>query len=335
MFQMNGQTIFENIDIATIGTNRLIAFNHYSALMGEGVNCYPSDEMYTGIASNYISVAPGQRFTGGNDLVENLVVQSGTYNKICGGIWGVNNVRKYKVDGDPSSGLSYTNNLDGSSVINLVIEGTTTVLGAVSGTCHQGTEFSGAINVTINGGTFNCDVYTVGPTGMMNRDGMAVLRINGGDFSGAWSFEPVIAGYINNAPAGRILDLSGWTGDKAGLAQIYNLAKGAATEFTMFKLPEGVSEGELASMSTETTVPAPAETDAPIGGDVTTAPNNNNNGGLIFGEDETDASVSVGGDQGNSMMGLIIGIAAGAVVVIGALVVVIVVMAKKNKGKKE
>ncbi|MBR5314363.1 MAG: hypothetical protein IKU45_02995, partial [Clostridia bacterium] len=177
MFQMNGQTIFENIDIATIGTNRLIAFNHYSALMGEGVNCYPSDEMYTGLASHYISVAPGQRFTGGNDLQENLVVQSGTYNKICGGIWGVNNVRKYKVDGDPSSGLSYTNNLDGDSKINLVIEGTTKVLGAISGTCHQGTEFSGTINITINSGTFECDVYTAGPTGVMNRDCVAMLKI--------------------------------------------------------------------------------------------------------------------------------------------------------------
>ncbi|MBR5314802.1 MAG: hypothetical protein IKU45_05275, partial [Clostridia bacterium] len=321
MIGIHGQSIWENIDIATNGTQRLIAFNHWTTRVGEGVNCYPTDELYEGLASNYISISAGHRFTGGADKQENLLVQSGTYNKIVGGIWGVNN----KVTD------TYTNNLEGASMINLTIEGTTTVLGAISGTVHQQSEFSGTVNVTINGGTFKCDIYTVGPTGVMNRDSVAVLKINGGDFKEAWTMEPVISGYINNAPAGRLLDFSGWTGDKEGLAAAYKLASEAATGFTNIKFPEGVTAEELASLSGATTPPPAVETTAPTND--TTAPiNNNNNGPLVIGGDDTEENVAVG-DAGNSNLGLIIGMGVGGFVIIAVLVVVIVIMSKKMKAK--
>ena len=324
MVGIHGQTIWENIDIATIGTQRLIAFNHWTTLVGEGVNCYPSDDMYAGIPSYYISLSGGHRFRGGNDVQENIVVQSGTYNRLVGGVWGVNNKRVYKDDGT----LSYTNNLDGVSMINLTIEGTTTVLGAISGTVFQNSEFSGNVNITINSGTFKCDIYGVGSTGVMNKDGVVMFKINGGDFKEAWVLEPVISGYINNAPTGRLLDFSGWTGDKEGLAAAYKLASEAATEFTNIKFPEGVTAEELASLSGVTTPPPTVETATPSGDETTGY--NNNNGPLVIGGDDTDENVAVG-NTGNSNLGLIIGIAAGVLVIFGVLIAVIVIMAKKMK----
>ena len=126
-----GQTIWENIDIETVATNRVISFNGWATLIGEGVNCYPKDELFEGIAPNYISLSGGHRYSGKADMTTNLVVQSGSYNIVAGGIWGVNNTRKFDEDGN----LTQTNNMDGASVSNLTLEGTTTVWGQVIGTC--------------------------------------------------------------------------------------------------------------------------------------------------------------------------------------------------------
>ncbi|MBR5314989.1 MAG: hypothetical protein IKU45_06220 [Clostridia bacterium] len=316
-----GSSIWENITIETSGTNRLIHCNSYPTLFGEGIVTRPVEEDYASVASYYVSISGGHRWNGGHDLTPNVVVQSGTYNIICSGIWGANNWR--------SETTKATYNNDGETNAKLTLEGTTTVLGKISGTTHQASEFSGKTEIIINGGSYPCDIFGVGNTGMTNREGIVNIRINGGDFSSTWSLSPAALGHTNNPPAAAILDFTGWTGELASLASAYSVANMAETPFTNIKLPEGVSAEDLQGAAAETTV---AQTDAPSVADTTI-------GGVIIGTvapentDEPDAAVGVGGDNGGMNLGLIIAIAAGAVVVIAAVVVVIVVSKKKKANK--
>lgn len=228
-----GQSIWENIDIETEGTDRIISFNGYTTLVGEGVNCYPADELYSGVANRYVSLTAGHRYQGAVDSTLNLTVQSGTYNIIAGGMWGVNTTRKYNPDGSIQS----TNNLDGKTVTNLVIEGTTTVYGQITGTNKQNSEFSGDSNITINGGTFECDINVVSYMGMINTDGKAILKINGGDFTNNWSINEVAANIKNYKPSFSLVDFSHWKGSLKELAYAYV----TLTEFDEVRFPDGVT----------------------------------------------------------------------------------------------
>ena len=232
-----GQSIWENIDIETEGKDRVISFSGYSTLVGEGVRCYPSDSIYEGVDTYYVSLTGGHRYQGAVDSPLNLTVQSGTYNIIAGGMWGVNTTRNYNPDGSIKS----TNNLDGNKVTNLVIEGTTTVYGYVTGTNKQNAEFSGKTNITINGGTFVCNINAIGSTGLINADGEVNVKINGGDFSDVWSINPVVAGHKNRGPAYSSVDYSQWNGSLQDLAHAYF----ATCDFDEVKLPDGVTEQML------------------------------------------------------------------------------------------
>ncbi len=329
---VHGQTIWENVDIETTGTARVISFNNHATLVGEGVKCYPSDlEIYEGIATNYVSLSGGHRYAGGTDLTTNLVVKSGTYNIIAAGSWGVNNTRKYKDDGS----LSYTNNLDGNTKAKLVIDGTTEVLGQVIGTNRQRAEFSGTTEVIINGGKFMCDINMTGVTGFVDENGKATLKINGGDFSYAWSINDADAACAGNLPGYSLLDVTGWKGDKTNLAYVYALT----TVFSEVKLPEGTDTDELVSIyqkaeeAKATATEEDDETSAPDAEDTTKAPD---------GEDTTKAPVTTAkpettspettapvkdGDNGGDMtLWIIIGVVA---VVVVAAVVAVVLMKKK------
>ena len=316
-----GQTIWENIDIETVGENRVICFNDFPTLVGEGVKCYPQESLFAAVPQYYVSLSAGHRYEGGHDIHYNLVVQSGTYNMLTATLWGVTD----------RTGPGWTYNNEGLTQGKLTVEGTTTVMGAIYGTPQAKANFSGSTEIIINGGTFKCDIYGVGPKGMTNKDGLVTFRISGGDFTEAWGIHPIIPGHENNAPIAAVIDFSGWTGEKAQLAKIYNLANSAETAFTTMQLPEGVTAAELESLAEQTTPPPVVETDAPSD-DTTKAPDVNNNGNLVFGEDETDASVGVG-DNGGANIGLIIGIVAGVVVIV-AVVIVVIVLGKKKKEKK-
>lgn len=228
-----GQSIWENIDIETEGKDRVISFNGYSTLVGEGVKCYPSDKDYNGVANRYVSLTAGHRYQGAVDSTLNLTVQSGTYNIIAGGMWGVNTTRIYNPDGSIKS----TNNLDGKTVTNLVIEGTTTVYGQITGTNKQNSEFSGDSNITINGGTFECDINVVSYMGMINTDGNATLKINGGDFTNNWSINKVATDNKKYEPSYSLADFSDWNGSLKELAYAYV----TLTEFDEIRLPAGVT----------------------------------------------------------------------------------------------
>ena len=333
---VHGQSIWENIDIETIGTNRVISFNFWSTLVGEGVNCYPKDELFVGIAPNYVSLSGGHRYSGGVDIQTNLVVKSGSYNVIAAGEWGVNNTRRYKEADDPASGIASTNNMDGTSTTHLTLEGTTTVYGQVIGTNRQNAEFSGNVNVTINGGKYECDINLVGPSGMVNQDGMAILKINGGDFSNCWSINDLHAPAANNPPSMSILDFSGWTGDITGIAQAFNVV----TTFTKFNFPAGITQDQViaaasqlnnggSSTDTPATQPsggAPAATQPSGGAPATQAPAANDD------VKETQAAVSVQ-DNGNSNLTLILIIVI-AVLVLGLGGAVVFLLLKNKKAAK-
>ena len=320
-----GQSIWENIDIETAGKRRSISFSNYATLVGEGVKCYPADPSFEGVATNYISLSAGHRYSGGVDITTNLVVKSGSYNFIAAGQWGVNTTRKYAEDGVT---IKTSNNLDGNTRANLVLEGTTTVYGQVIGTNVENSEFSGNVNITINGGKYECDINMGGTTGFINKDAVVTLKINGGDFSSCWSVNDAVPGYKNNAPAISKLDLSGWTGDKLGLANLCNVV----TYFTDVVFPDGVTVDELAALLSEQTEPA-ATTSQPE--NETKSPENETekpaDSETEAPSEETDAVSPVEPENDDGMMAVLIaGIGIGLAIAVVAVIVVLVIVKKKK-----
>lgn len=237
MLIVKGQSIWENIDIETLSTDRVISFHSFSTLIGADVNCYPADKDKAGIASNYISLSGGHRYEGGVDLATNLVVKSGSYNVITSAIWGEGNNRSVNYNGS----INWTYNNDGDTNANLTLDGETTVYGEIIGTTKEYSEFSGNTTITINGGTYNCDIVGVGETGMKNFDGKVIIKINGGDFSKLWSIKDRADLHENNPPELSLLDFSGWTGGISGIAQVIRCAGG----FTSFKYPLGITQYDV------------------------------------------------------------------------------------------
>ena len=324
MLNILGSTIWENIDFYTDGTDRAVCFGDYATLVGEGINCYPTDDAFDGVAQNYISLSGGHRYNSSKNKTPNLVVQSGTYNKITGASWG-----------------TVATNAQENCNVNLTIEGTTTVLGVVSGTVNTKSPFGGHVNITINNGTFECDINAVGATGMTNTDGIAKIKINGGNFINAWSINQSAMGAINNMPADCSVDFSEWKGDDLNLA----FAFGVITDITNIKLPEGKTaeylqeivknyvpeetepeETEPEATEPEATDPAesqPAEATDPVEETEPEAstPSEGENEGE--GEDKADEK-----EEGGNGWILWVAIAAGVVVV--AAIIVVVLKKKKN-----
>ncbi|MBQ4116707.1 MAG: hypothetical protein IJD37_04960 [Clostridia bacterium] len=320
MVSILGSSIWENIDIATAATGRAITFDEYCTYVGEGVNCYPTDEAFEGVNTNYISLGSGHRYAASKDENPTLTVMSGTYNFITGGAWGT-----VATSGDKPIVMENAN-------VNLVLGGTTKVLGQVFGTVQAKMGFSGNVNITINGGTYECDINGVGPTGMNNTDGIVNIKINGGDFKNAWSINQASMGAANNMPAACTVDFSGWTGEKVDLA----FAHSVITDITDIKLPAGVDASEFQALidsykpaetePEETTPPAttPAESTPAATTPTATEPD----------DEETKAPATAApvvddGEEGGSNMTVII-IAIVAVVVIAGVVVGIIVSKKKK-----
>ena len=308
---ISGSSIWENIRLGAGGAERVIAFEYYTTLVGEGVECFPLDSAFEGVATNYISLAGGKRYGQGKDVAPTLTVQSGTYNKVVAGMWGVTD----KASMEPAT--TY-----------LTLEGTTTVLGQIVGTIGRASPFSGHVNITINGGTYECDISCVGPTGMLNTDGTAKLTINGGTFESVWSICATDMAMINNPPATSIVDFSGWTGETEQLAYAHYALDG----FTKVILPEGVTEETLDGyLSVEETTEAPVEdeeTDAPVEDEE----DNNDEDVEEDKKDEDEGKIDVNdGDKGGIPAWVWIVVVVAAVVIVGAAVAVVIVVLKKNK----
>jgi hypothetical protein len=207
-----------------------------------------------------------------------------------------------------------------NATTHLTLEGTTKVLGQISGTVTQNSLFSGHVNITINGGSYPCDIYGAGPTGMKNEDGTVDIVITGGDFSECWSINAYVESAPNNIPLTSVLDFSEFSGTKEALALAYSVSTG----FTQVKLPGSVTEDQLIEIAgkVETEAPEVEETEAPE--DETDAPEKDN-------EKEDDVNVGVGDAAGNSNNMLIIVIIIAIVVVAGFGTAILIVLTKKKK----
>ncbi len=317
-----GSSIWENITIETIGTERVMSFGSHPTLIGEGVDTHPADSAYNEVAANYVSLSGGHRYARGDDQIPTLTVQSGTYNKIVGGLWGV------------SIGKEMTN-----ATTYLTLEGSTTVLGAINGTIGKNTDFSGHANITINGGKYACDIFGVGPTGMTNTDGTVDVIINGGDFSEAWSICKTAPSISKNAPALSVLDFSGFTGETKDLARAFAVS----LDFDTVKLPEGVTEADLLAMVDKDAIPETAapetaapETKAPETQAVTSVVDDESPADIetdkVDEEEEKDNTVPNDTQESSSNLTLILIIViVAAVVVLGGLGVAIIVLLAKKK----
>lgn len=189
---MNGESIWENIDIVTSGPERVISCNGYRTVFGEGINCRPLDPSKAGDPIQYVSISAGHRYSAVESKDFHVIVRSGTYYAIAGGVWGV-----------------LTNTSLRNVNVNITLEGTTTVLDRVVGTSFKKTPFGGYVNITINGGKYNGYIYGGGTTAFINSNAEVRLEISGGDFSGIESIAPLDpeaeAGYV---PKTAVLDVS-------------------------------------------------------------------------------------------------------------------------------
>ena len=206
---ISGSSIWENINIVTSGTERVICFEHYPTLIGKGVKTRPYDPVFEGVASCYVSLAGGKRYGKGVDVMPTLTVQSGTYNKVVAGMWGV----------------SATTRME-STTTYLTLEGTTTVLGSIIGTTGQVSPYGGNVNITINDGTYDCDIFAVGKTGLSNNDGTVNVKINGGDFTCVWSNYAYYPDHSAYNPANSTLDLSDWNGSDQSYETLLEVTEG-------------------------------------------------------------------------------------------------------------
>lgn len=204
---VNGESIWENIDIVTGNTDRVICFNNNRAIVGDGVRCYPEDDGFKGVAPFYVSLAAGHRY---DKLVgpaqTNLIVRSGTYNKIVGGAWGTVTANWADKDGDPTAQLKFYKYAYQDVTTNLTLGVSTRVLGEICGTNPKAQPFGGHANITINGGYYECDIDGAGFTSFLNPDASVYITVNGGDFTNCWSVNPIALNPKGYAPASATLD---------------------------------------------------------------------------------------------------------------------------------
>ena len=213
MVSIDGQSIWENINLYTEGADRAMMFCGHDTLIGEGVKSEPYFiDDYKGISNRYLSLVGGKRYNSMRGLQSNFVVKSGTYNCIIGGIWGVT---------DTSNVTDFQS--------NIVLDGQTHVLGQIIGTNGKKSSFSGNVNITINDGTYDCDILGVGKTGLSNNDGYVNVKINGGDFTGLWSNYAYYPDHAVNNPAYSTLDLSDWGGTDESYEALLEVTEGYKT----------------------------------------------------------------------------------------------------------
>ncbi len=238
-FASGGPTIFRDIDICTVGTDRLIAANCYNLTMDSGVACIPLNSDGTAMASpsasHYPHISGGNRYQNlaRRDGDFTVTIQSGTYNNIDAGTFGINNNAYGNLQGNP----------------HIVIGGSTTVMGSVYGTTHRATPLlSGDSSITINGGTIHGNIYATGGSGFGFAHSAFRLTIRGGTIHSseilgkAKKLEANTETRIRYNPALSVLDLS-----DCSAALAISLASKAAN-FTQIILP-AVRSGKVSDVT--------------------------------------------------------------------------------------
>lgn len=330
---VNGESIWENLDIVTGSkTDRYICFNNYKAIVGEGMNCYPEDEAFTGVPQYYVSLVAGHRY---NKLIgpaeTHLIVRSGTYNKIVGGAWGGVTVVWNGTEADQEKFEKWK-----YSDINafITVEGETRVLGAVCGTTNQLSAFGGNVYIDINGGVFEGDIYGGSSVSFINDNAQVNIKIKGGDFTNLLSIAPQDMNAKGYAPGVAILDATAVEFNEENwksLTGLYSVISDFDEKYVM--LPGWWSEKGPYAAETQAPETSAPETDAPDTEASSTEGTAVTEGPKSAEKTETeDNTALVPQKDDGSNVGLIIGIIAGVVVVAG--IIAGVVIAKKKGGKK-
>lgn len=233
--QMNGESIWENIEIQTKGTGRVIACGNYKTIFGEGIICTNSENKQPSPenATYFVGIAGSGRYESPETKQNtNIIVKSGTYNKIAGSLWGIYSSRNYyKFTGDS----------------NITIEGNTVVLSGIAGGCNANNSYQeGNVNITFNGGVIYGRVEGTNKMGFRNRDAVVNIKINGGDFTNCTG---ILGGFNGNTtfyqPYTSTIDFSGCPSDKYEnitklLSNKYELStKNYSQGFNEFILPSG------------------------------------------------------------------------------------------------
>lgn len=212
MLNIKGQTVWDNIDIVTASADRAISFNGYTTVIGNGVNCYPEDDGFKGVAQQYVSLTAGGRYEKLSDTSTDLYVFSGTYNCVAGGSWGV-------IASSPFSNVA----------TNLTLDGDVLILGKLVGACGgaENSPFGGNVNITINGGTYECDIYAGSKNAFTNSDARVNIKVNGGNFKNVWSLCKMAFGYNGNLPGTSVADFRDFPKDDArSLKSLLNATEG-------------------------------------------------------------------------------------------------------------
>ena len=302
------------------------------------------DDGFEGVANYYISLSNGHRYDkldGTEDPKSlHMIVRSGTYNKIVGGAWGTVTANWNDRDsGDEEAQKKFYRYAYQNVTTNLTIEGSTYILGELCGTNGKAQPFGGNVNITINGGQFECDINGAGVTSFLNEDAIVNITVNGGDFTSVWSVNTIALNFKGAEPSVATLDCRNFPQDlDYSLAHMY----GMITDFQQDKvlLPDWFDTSKIAEMESHNPNATPAETAAPeTDAPATDAPEESKAAEATEDADESKAPetedtviVDNKGDEGGSNTGLIIGIIAGVVVVAGAVAGVII--SKKKGGNK-
>ncbi|MBE6563744.1 MAG: hypothetical protein E7655_00495 [Ruminococcaceae bacterium] len=234
-FMSGGPLTFRDINICTMGTDRIVAGSGYDLIMDDGVACIPLDDNKNIIPSpatnRYPVLVGGHRYKNlqRREGDYTLTVNSGTYQRINAASYG------FGSGSNDSYGRIYGN-------ANLIINGTTKVLGDVCGASHREVSFlAGDSTITINGGSIGGKIYATGKGGFGVPNATFTLKINTSSISPsalegkAASLSPSTDTVKHCNPAESILDLS----DCSSATAAALAAK--AKDFTQIILPAAKS----------------------------------------------------------------------------------------------
>lgn len=197
-----GDTKFENINIQTAGSSRVMCANGYKLEMGVGINCTAyetvTSQTPTSNGKNYLSVAGATRylaFTGSTDIL----IKSGTYSIVTGSIWGVGTSSEHTGD------------------IKLDIQGGTFRTKITAGSPNNSNAtINGDVDISITGGkdlSVGCNISLAGNGGFSGTGHTVTVTI--GEFRGYTLGAELKKGYnTNTVTTGAdkyVLNLSGAT----------------------------------------------------------------------------------------------------------------------------
>ncbi len=207
---LNGETTFENIDIAVGANNLAIACNSNKVTIGDNVNCTLNSGITTYLSIIGGTYAKGTAYSSSDDTQgADLTINSGTWRMIRAG-------HRSSASSAVTDDMMLT--INGGTFESYVLGG-----GA--------TNITGDVYVTINGGTFKdlVSASTKDSEAIGNIDGNVTLTINGGTFYN--SIYLAMSDSVKVTGSGTLV-ISGGDFAQAPAIKGYDTAKGSSIDYT-------------------------------------------------------------------------------------------------------